>query len=298
MVSWADVTNWFANNWWIWVILLGLIGFWIWNKLDIYTRNKITTTMKGKWIYVVLIGGWWLWGKYGKFSEVSDANRWMPIIFLLYLTAVNYIGKLKDDTPNRLLTPNFHGSYSRNPHEKNGFYIFAIDSFNAGGIAWDYAGRIAVIRKETIELFMHGALSIAEMSPVSRYELDDDVRKFIEKNKFLKGASENVYYGWFDNINKVDWSFKRLSELENSKKENPNTIYNMLKKELGVKNPSVETLYWMYRNQCKATGKQTEILDGTVEVVEKGVEHHKRVKDAYVDKQDKQPRYEGGEENY
>jgi hypothetical protein len=298
-MNWIAVGDFFSRTWYVWLIIAGLIGFWLYStKLDSYSKYKLSKTFtKTRVIFILMIVGWFLWNKFGNMNEVSDANRWMPVILLLYLSAVNYVGKLRYDT-QQFVSPNFHGSYAKNPYYVNGFYIFAIGSFNAGGIAWDYANKIAIVREETVELFLQGGLSISELAPVSKYELDDDVRKFIEKHPHLKGATEQIFYGWFDSIEKVDYDFQQLQKLQKDNDEKNDNIYNLLKKELGVKNPKIETLYWMYKNQCKATGKQTEVLDGTVEAVEKGVEHHKRVKDAYVDKRDQQPKYEGGEESY
>lgn len=281
--------------WWIIVILIGIVLFYIYSKLDAYTQKQMKKVLsKRNLIIIGFVAGWYFWNRYGSSATISNANRWMPILLFMFLSAYNYIGQLQYDT-QQLVTPNFHGCYSKPPKYINGFYIFAIDSFNAGGISWDFAKRIAIIREETVELFLEGGLSIAQMGFVSKYDLDDDCRKFIETNKFFKNAQNEIYYGWFDSIEEVDYDFKQLKKLA-EEKNNPQHIYNLLKKELGVSNPTIKTLFWMYKNQCKATSKQTEQYDATVEAIEKGVEHSKRVKDAYVDKQESPQKIEGHEE--
>lgn len=285
----------FIQYWFIFLILgFGLL-FWIYTKQSAYSKKQITKIFnKRNLIIGGFIIGWFVWNKYGSDVTLSNANRWMPLFALLYLAGSQFVEGLRNQT-QQFITPNFHGSFSKSPKYVNGFYIFAIDSFNAGGISWDFAKRIAIVREETCELFTEGSLSIANMGFVSKYELDDDVRKFIENNKYFKNAQQEIYYGWFDSIERVDYDFKKLKTLA-EEKNNPTHIYNMLKKELGVSNPTIKSLFWMYKNQCKATSKQTEQYDATVEAVEKGVEHQKRVKDAYVDKSDSPQKIEGHEE--
>jgi len=282
--------------WWVIVLIAGLILFYIYNRLDAYTKKQISKVLNKRNIFIVgFILIWYFWNKYGEFVTISKANEWMPILALIVVAGTQFVEGLRNQT-QQFITPNFHGSFAKPPKYVNGFYIFAIDSFNAGGISWDFAKRIAVVREETVELFVEGALSIANMGVVSKYELDDDVRQFIENNKFFKGASQEVYYGWFDSLEKVDWEFQKLKQLAGAKEyEGKPHIYNLLKQELGVKNPKVTTLFWLYKNQCKATSKQTEQFDATVETVEKGVEHAKRVREGYVDEK-KQKTVEGGEE--
>ena len=286
-----------SKYWWVLAILvLGLI-IWGWSQLNVYTRIKLRKFFSGKTLILFLVViGWWSWYKFGDMMEIKTANLWMPIIILLFLVGLNFIGKLRYDTRNQFKSPNFHGSYSVAPYRLNGYLIFAIDSFNAGGFSWDYASRIIVIREETCELFDFGAVSIARTGQVSKYELPEEILQFINSNKFLKKATEQVYYGWFDDLNQVDWDFKQLNNLEETKKEKG--IYTLLKKELEVDNPKVSTLFWNFRNQSKSLNKQTEWYDATVESTEKGVEHQKRVKDAYVDKPEKIHKHEGYEGEY
>lgn len=271
----------------------------MYSKLDAYTKNKITKVLNKRNLFIIaFIIGWYLWYRYGDYTTVSDANRWMPLILLGVVAGSQFIESLRYQT-QQFVSPNFHGCYSKPPKFVNGFYIFAIDSFNASGLSWDFAKRIVVVREETVELFTEGAVCIAHCSFVSKYELDDDVRYFIENNQFFKRATGQVFYGWWDDIEKIDYDFQKLKNLEENKND-PTHIYNLLKKELGVDNPKIHTLYWLYRNQCKATGKQTENYDATVESVEKQVEHTKRIKDAYTDKQDSRlyPSKQEGYEEY
>jgi len=289
----------FIKYWWIFALIGAIISFYLYSNLSVYTKKQISKIFNNK---VLLIGSfiisWYLWARQGNISTIAEAHRWMPIIALFIIASYNYIGKLQYGT-QQFISPNFHGSYSQNPKyiEEAGMYAFAIDTFNFKGISWDYASRIVIVKEETVELFNEGAVSIAQINFISKYELPDSVKNFIENNKYFKRATQEVYYGWFDSFNKIDWDLQKLKELEELKKDR-NGMYSMLKKELNVSNPKVSTLFWMYKNLCKAVNKQTEWYDATVESTEKGVEHQKRVKDAYVDKQDPPQRYEGGEENY
>lgn len=293
----SGIIDFFYNYWYILVAVVGISIIIIWVKADAYTRSKISKIFSGKTLVVIFfILGWFLWFKYGGRTELSNANRWMPVLGALILAGYNYIGLLRYET-QQFVALNFHGSFAKNPYHVNGFYVFPIGTFNSGGLSWDYAKEIVVVREETVELLNRGAVCLAELGFVSKYELPEDVMAFIESNKFLQRAQNSVYYGWFDSIEREDYNFKQLKKLAEEKKD-PNHIYNLLKKELGVDNPKVSTLYWLYRNQSKAVNKQTQYYDSTVESVEKGVEHHRRVRDAYVDKRDEQPEKTEGNEEY
>jgi len=284
----------FVKYWWVFLIILIGILLYIYSKLDAYTKIKLKKIFNKKTILIIVFfGGWYLWYKYGETMTIANANHWMPIFLLLVLAGYNYIGNLKYNTQQIVCVNGFHGCYSKPPRRKNGFLIFAIDSFNYGGLSWDYAGRVLVVREETVELCDEGAVCLASPTFASKYELDPEVEYFIDNDKFLKGGNKSVYYGWFDDLNRIDYDFEQLEILKKEGSE----IYGLLKKELGVDNPKVSTLYWVYRNVCKAVNKQTEYYDSTVEAVEKGVEHHKRVKDAYVERDDRtQQKMEGHEE--
>jgi len=286
-----------SRFWWVFAILLIILVIYIWSKLDSYTKRSIKKAMSGTTLMLVIfVGGWIIWHKVGSSMTFQTSDFWAPFIAVLYLLGVTYIGKLRYET-NQFETPNFHGSFSKNPYKVGGFYIFAIDSFDAGGLSWPYAKRIAIVREETAELLREGAFSIAMMSYVSKYDLPEEVKQFIENNKFFKKASnKEVYYGWFDDIEQIDWEFEQLKKLDEEKKEK--ILYNLIKKELNVDNPRISTLLWLYKNQSKAVNKQTEYYDSTVESVEKGVEHHKAVKEAYGAKEEKPHKFEGSEENY
>jgi len=284
--------------WWAFAILFLIILVWLWSKLDFHTQHKLKETFSGKTLFMIIfIATWYFWDKYGETVTVSSANRYMPIIAFAILSAINYIGGLRYETQQIICSNGFHASYSRPPLAVNGFLIFACDSFSAGGIAWHYAKRILIVREETTELFSEGALSLASPTMVSIYELDPDVKSVIDTNENLKSrwGSKEIYFGWFDDINEVDWNDEQLEELQKDKESN--NLFNMLKKELGVNNPSIKEMFRLYRNTNKSYNKQSEILDSTVESVEKGVEHHKRVKDAYVPKSEQQPQRSDGYED-
>lgn len=286
------------NLFWILFVLGVGILLYVFTKLEHSTKLSIKKFFSGKVLTAtVIVVLWFIWYKRGGSMVVQNANFWMPMIALTLVAGYNFIGGLKYETQHIVCGNGFHGSYSKPPRNINGFLIFAIDSFNAGGLSWDYAGRILVLREETVEFCDEGAVSIARPTPCNTwaYDLEPEVKEFIENNKFLKGRSKQVFYGWFDNLEKVDFEFEKLGELEHEKNKG---MFAMLKKELGVDNPKVSKLFWLYKNQCKALNKQTEQYDATVEAVEKGVEHHKRIKDAYVEKQTKPNDMQTGHEEY
>ncbi len=269
-----------AKYWWFFLIVAGLLLFWMYSRLSPYTKLTIRKMFSGKILVAMsFFGLWYFWHKYGSITSVSDANRWMPVIFFSIMMGYYYLGKLRYET-QQIVTPNFHGSFSKPPFKVNGFYIFLIDTFNAGGLSWDYADRLLILREETCELLPFGAVSIANVSFSMQHEINEDVWAFINSNKFCKNGTKNVYYGWFDDIERVDWEFEQLKRLEEEK--SGKRLYNMVKKELGVDNPKVSTLLWLYRNQSKAVNKQTTFYDATIDSVEKGVEHQKRTRDAYL----------------
>lgn len=273
-----------GRYWWVFGGIAGLLLVWVWFKLDLYTKRTVKKALSGKaFLIIAFVIIWIIWHRFGATLTLEKSDFYMPFIGLLYLLALSFMGKLRYET-QQFETPNFHGSYSKNPYKVDGFYIFAIDSFNSGGISWDYADRIAIVREETVELLREGAFSIAMMSHMNKYEIPVNVKQFIESNKFLKRASNQVFYGWFDDIERVDWEFDQLKKLADDKKEK--VLYNLIKKELNVDNPKISTLLWLYKNQNQAVNKQTEYYDATIDSVEKGVEHQKRVKDAYSPNKD------------
>lgn len=287
-----------VRYWWIFTIIIVAILLFVWSRLDSYTKIKIKRIFSGRTLMVIaIVVGWYIWNKTGASHTIKYSDQWMPIIILLILCGANLVGTLRYYT-QQFLSPNFQGSYSKPPYRLNGYLIYAIDSFDAGGLSWPYATRIAIVREEPTELLDAGSISIAKFTQVSKYELPEEIFQFISNHKYFKKATSRVFYGWFDDIERVDWEFQKLKDLA-EKKNDPKHIYSLLKKELAVDNPKVSTLYWLYRNQSKGLNKQTESYDSVVESVEKGVEHHKRVKDAYIDKRDRPPqRAEGYEEQY
>ena len=281
-----DLSSIFSKYWYVFIILLAIIFYWFfWKNMDNYTKSNIKKIFSGKSLFIILFFSTWIvWFKMGGTSTFKNSNIFMPMLLLFFLGVYYFIGNLQYHS-QQIIAPNFHGSYFNPPIEKNGFLIFAIDSFSADGFNWPFAQRVLVVRRETCELFPKGAVTIANISQVSRYALDDDVREEIEKNPFLKGAKQKVFYGWFDDVESLDEEFSKLKKLAEETND-PTNLYNMLKKELGVSNPKIATLYWNYRNLCKAIGKQTENFEATIDTKEKYAEHSKRMKDAYIDKQE------------
>ena len=282
-----------SEYWYLLVaIIIFIIGY-IWvKKVDYYTKRQIRETLSGKTLFIVVfIITWVLWHRYGDMITMKQSSFWMPVIFLGVGLIASYMGLLKYET-RQVLCRNYHGSFNPDPLRVNGFLIFSIGSFNAGGLSMNRANEILVIREETGEIFDKGFVSIARVSPTSRYDLDPDVKHVIENTSYLKPAKNKVFYGWFDDIDKIDWTEQQLEKFAENKESD--VVFNFLKKEIGVDNPSIKEMFRLYRNTNKGYNKQSEVLDSTVETVEKGVEHHKRIKDAYVQGEDK--RIEGHEE--
>lgn len=284
----------FCNTYWYVFVIIGVaILLFIYSKQDAYTKMQIKKVFSKPVLFVIFVMvGWFAWWKRGYFIDVNEAHRWMPIIILTISTTFAYFQTLKYKTP-QVITPNFHASFSRAPININGFLIFACDTFSAGGFNYNYAERILIVREETCELLEKTAISIARVSQTPLSALDDDVIREIENNKHLKSAKEQIFYGWFDNIERIDWDFQQLKKLDEKKKDR--VIYNLIKKELGVDNPKFSTLYWLYRNQCKATSTQTTQFDNAISSTEKGGEHQKRMKDVYAPREKEKHKFEGSE---
>lgn len=281
------ISQFLIDYWYVFAILGVVLLIYLWSKLDESTKFTLQKVFSGKTLFLIgFVATWYFWNKYGDLTSVSSANRWMPVFALMVLVAYNFIGALRYETQQIVCSNGFHGSFSRPPLSINGFLIFAIDSFSADGIVWNYAKRILVLREETTELFIQNAVSIASPTQCSAYALDPDVKSIIDNNEYLKSRMGNkpVFYGWFDDIEEVDWSEKQLEKLESLKDDK--SLFSMLKRELGINNPSIKEMYRLYKNACKSYNKLVEELDSTIEGIEKGVEHRKRVQSSYIDKSD------------
>ncbi len=288
--------EWLAQNYlYIFLILGALLCLWIYSKQDIYTRTKIKKICNKKNLLIVgFVVGWLLWSHYGGSEVVKNSSRWMPVVFLMYLLSTQFFEALRYHS-QQFISPNFHGSFARPPFEINGYYIFAIDSFNASGLAWDYAKRIVVVRKETCSLFLHGALSLSKLDLVDKDDLEKPIRVFIENNKFFKTGQENIYFGFFDDIEQVNWKFKQLKKLAELNKD-PENIYNMLKKVLKVENPDIKTLMDAYQGQCKVSNTVAKQFGTATKVIEDGGEHNKVMREIYTEKPKPKEIPEGSEE--
>ena len=311
----ADILR---TYWIIWLILAGLVFYFlIWKKLDNYTKMKVSNFFSGtKLLIIFFIGGWlfWRWQWPDSLATIHISTFWMPMFLGIYLIAVLEIYQLRYET-RQIVTPNFHGCFAKRD-EVNGFYIYPIGSIMIFDVVL-FTKKVLVIRKETAEsLDWGGDVSIARPSPVNKYELDDDVKRFIEKTSYYPNKlGGKVFYGWFDSIDRVDWTEEQLEQLEKESKKTDldkykteikklnneqlisktlnlkrllkpiTNMYLMLKQELGISNPSVIELMKMYKNLCMGKGKLKEEFHSTVEVVEEGAEHRQRVRDAYVDQE-------------
>jgi len=288
---------WNLLPWYIWALGIIVAGFIIWHYLPNWIKFKVQKIFTSPAFYIILfIIIWIFWATRRNIVEVNQANFWMPVLGLFILFVYSTYGMLQYKT-NQVITPNFHGSYSKVWEDPEaGLVILNIGAVNYGvnlPVAW----KILVVRKETFELLQDSAISIARVAPVSIYDLPPSTKKLIESNLWLKPAKRHIYYGWFDDINQIDWDFDNWESLKKYEewKESPK-LYNLIKKELDVDNPKISTLYWQFKNLAKAANKQTEYYDATVEAVEKGVEHAQRVRMAYDVPKEERKAPEGYEE--
>ena len=289
--------NFFKDYWYVFVGLMAIFLFWFYTKkVDITTKNSLKKVFSKKILIVIsFIGVWYIWYKTGGSIDIAQANWWMPFIGLIILACANFVGVLRYQSQQIICANGFHGSYCDPPTCINGFLIFAIDSFNAGGLSWKYAGRILILREETTEFCDTGAISIAKPDYSYDYELDPDVKNFINNDAHFKGKGKKMFYGWFDDISRIDYDLEQLNKLNKLEGEDKE-IYDLLKVEFGVKNPKISKLYWLYKNECKASNKQTEQYDATIVGIDKFADHTRRIKDTYNIKDEQTTKPEGHEE--
>lgn len=280
----AVIIDFFKENifWFLFAIVTTAIIF-IYTRLDTSAKLSIKKFFSPKMTTAFIIAIIWLiWSRNGGVTTIKVANLWIPIISLVIMVGYNFIGGLRYESQQIICANGVHGSYSRPPYRVNGFFIYALDSFNAGGLSWDFAGRILVLREETVQFMDEGSVSISRPTVCNTwaYDLEPELKEFVENNKFLKGRNKPVFYGWFDDLEQIDWNFEHLNNLS----KDDGDAFELIKKEFSISNPKISTLFWSYKSLCKAINKQTEHYDATIESVEKGVEHNKRVKDAYIEK--------------
>jgi len=271
-----------SQYWWIFLILGIIILFFIWGKLDNYTRIKLAKIFNKKVILILVFAGvWYYWHKTGGSVTIQVSTFWMPIFFLFWIVGYNFIGRLQYKS-QQLITPNFHGSYAYVRYIE-GYYVFAIDGFTSDILNWNWASRLVILREETVQFFDQGAVSIARVGQVSEHSVDPEINSAIETDNYFKTGKKQIFYGWFDDVELIDWKFSKLKDLEKSKLRPDNPI-ELLKKELKIDNPKVSKLLWLYKNQNKAVNVQTEHFDSTIESGEKYYEHDKRMKGKYEEK--------------
>ena len=170
---------------WIIFFIAGAFLFFIYSRLDQATKNTIKKFFSGKTLtFTILIIVWIIWHNTGDVMTIKNSTFFMPLLSLAIIAGINFIGGLRYETPQIICANGFHGSYSKPPARINGFLLFAIDSFNAGGLSWDYASRILVLREETVEFCDQGAISIAKPTPCNTwaYDLEPEIKEYIENN--------------------------------------------------------------------------------------------------------------------
>ena len=205
----------------------------------------------------------------------------MSFFFLFWIVGYNFVGRLQYKS-QQLITPNCRGSYAYVRYIE-GYYVFAIDGFTSDVLNWNWASRLVILREETVQFFDQGAVSIARVGQVSEHSVDPEINSAIETDNYFKTGKKQIFYGWFDDVELIDWKFSKLKDLEKSKLS-PDNPFELLKKELKIDNPKVSKLLWLYKNQNKAVNVQTEHFDSTIESGEKYYEHDKRMKGKYEEK--------------
>ncbi len=313
-------------------ILISLLSvifyFAFWKRADSYTKRNFKKFFSGtKLTLVIFFSSFFLlrWAYPNATTKIHLTTFWFPMIGAVCLIIVLEISQLRYQT-RQIIAPNFHGCFATYD-EINGFIIFPIGSVIIFDIIL-WTNKVLVARKETVSNLgeLGGAVTIARVSPISEYELDDDVKRFIEKTKHYpsKNLSGKLFYGFFDDIQELDWTEEQLKLLEQEatletkeqkqelyeklekndlierlidlkeilKKET--NLYLMLKKELNIDNPSIIDLYKMYKNACMSKSKLKEEFHSTVEVSEEGAEHRKIMESAYKQEPEKTEVYEEG----
>ena len=273
-----DIPGLAKTYWYILVLVFVIILLVIYSKQDDKTKHKINRVVfapltMGFFFLIIL---WIVMAKFGPiFTSVKLSTILIPPLLFAILWGYTWIQTLKYKTP-QFVCPNAHGSYSsRWPIKKDGFLIFGIDSIDAEGVKLSDAQRIFIVREETAEQFLEGAVSIANLSKTMIDGLPHEVKEEILNNKFLREAKEEIYYGWFDDINHVDWSFNQLRQLADEK-SNIKVVFNMLKKEFKTNNPKISTLLSAYINKCKDYNKLKEFFNSNIEGTDTALEHYKR----------------------
>lgn len=289
---------WLKDYWYIVAIIFLIFFIWIFTKQDTRTKQRIKKFMTGPFLMIFFVGiVWFIIAHFGPIINIKLAHFMMPMLILVGVCIYILIMSLKYKTP-QFLALNMHGSYSSLYPLKSddGFLIFGLDSIDADGLHLDGADRVAVVREETAELLLRGAVSLSNMSRVDLYDLTPDVVAKIRGNKHLKDAKE-FYYGWFDNINKVDWDFAQLRKLQGEKSQ-AGKLFNLIKTELKVTNPKVSTLYWSYMNLSKLYNKLEDYFKMNIDNTDTGVEHIRRIRESFEPPRDQGYSMDKGSEEH
>jgi len=285
--------------WWMVVLIIIIFIIYIWRKLPFDLQRSIKSIFRMEiTLPIIFIGSWWYWHSKDILITENQANWWMPIIIGSFILLWTVLGKLKYHT-KQFITPNFHGSYT---------HAWVINNFvilNIGGISAPFfphiplADKIAVVRVETFLQMQNSAISIANLNTVHIKQLDEDVERFIKKSFWLKRAKNNIWYGWFDCVTRLDWideygekrpEFMTVKEAKESKQ-----LYGLLKNTLNLENPSVLELFRLYKNANKRSSKQADVLTNVIDDVEEGTEHKKKKKRRLTEKEERPEKVEGYE---
>jgi hypothetical protein len=280
---------------WVYILVIGTVVIYVWYKLPYMLKLQVKKIFSSKiFIPIIFAFAWWYWYSRENIISMNQSNWWMPVIALGILVIINAMGNLRYHS-KQIVTPNFHGSFTK-VLWVNGFVILNIGGFDAFGVSIPMAQEILVVREETFEQMENGALSVARVSPVEVQELDFEVQKVINRHIFLRNKKNNVWYGWYDDINRVDFEDYQLERYEQLK--NGKELYDMLKQEYSLRLPSPLEIWRMLRDLRKSYSVSQEEMMNIIKTRDDGAEYYKRQKDIYKEKPEPRERMEGGYEEY
>lgn len=272
--------------WPLWICLLIGLGiiilFLILRHYSPSTAGMIMSFLKKYGLLIALVIAYLLLYNYlgffnpGATSEGGDwlsrkANTYLIFGILAFLFYQNFWGNLRYHTPQITCRNGFHGSVAVPPIlTKDGFVIFNIGTI-LWGIQIPWGDRTLVLRRETYSINgQENYLSIARPTRIGINKLTPSTREEIKSSWLLN--KDNVYYGYFDDIQKIDFSAEQVQKLKAMK--NREEFFGQL---FDVDNPKVEVLLRAHTNLCSDYNLLQDYLDQATGSKEEWEEHLKRV---------------------
>jgi hypothetical protein len=276
----------FKDYWILFLFLFAIICFFIYQKLSPSTKSSLKNFFSGgRFPMIAVVSVWLVWWKLpdAVFLNTHKAHIIMPIIVMVCITSSMFLQKLRYDSP-QFKAPNFSGSFAKPPKEIDGFWIFAIDGIKAKGLCLPRAKRIAIVRKEPSQLMIEGAVTTAYMREIKELDIPPNVRQAILSDPDLKHAIQKSYIGFFQDMEEseielLEAKLKELEELKNQKNPKYKGVYAMLKKELKVDSPSVEVMFYLWKNTNRAYNSLERDFNNVTRNIENRHEHKRNIND-------------------